>query len=276
MSDLQTYRETRTLFPRAGFFGVLTLQGEKMLAEAVPGISPDSEEMQAVRAIGPVQCLALCAQLCSICTPFDASALYRCFLVATTPPPAQSSITSVPIDRHGHGADSSSPSSSSPAAVEIKPDPPLPIHGCHFWKNGDVSVRIQRRNSMFDHARASYVHPLAAANLSRTYWDGNPRLADCAQSEAALEWRLIADTLGWTGQNTAKLYPLAEFSLDVPSSSSFPYCSPSEYHDAVEQVRSITLQAWKHRFQHMARDDVPADTYSHVCYTEPLATATFL
>ena len=66
---LQAYRETKTLFPRTGFFGVLTLQGEKMLAEAVPGIAADSDEMQAVRALGTVQCIALCAQVSSDSRP---------------------------------------------------------------------------------------------------------------------------------------------------------------------------------------------------------------
>ena len=52
-----------------------------------------------------------------------------------------------------------------------------------------------------------------------------------------MEWGLIADTLGWTGQNNAKRYPLAEFSLDIDSVGTTAYCSPSEYNDAVEQVR---------------------------------------
>ncbi|KAI0696317.1 hypothetical protein C8T65DRAFT_664014 [Cerioporus squamosus] len=253
MADpLPLYRTTKTLFPRPSFFGVLTLQGEKMLAEAVPGIASDAEEMEAVRAIGTVRCLALCAQLGAVFTPFDSSALYRCYLVATTPPPADSYITSVPIDAGSGGSFS----------VAVRPDPPLPIEGCHFWDNGDVSVRIQRRNSMFDHSQASYIHPAVASKIPGTYWAGKPGLPDGVQSDGALEWRLIADNLGWTGQNTAKRHPLAEFSHDIPSAAPVAYCSPSEYHEAVEQVRSIILQAWKCRFQPMV---VPVDTNSSVC-----------
>ena len=81
---------------------------------------------------------------------------------------------SVPIGGGGSGSGSS-------LSVNIKPDPPLPVEGCHFWGDGDVSVRIQRRNSMFDHARASYIHPSVAEQLSRTYLDGQPRLSDTGQ-----------------------------------------------------------------------------------------------
>ncbi|RDX57131.1 hypothetical protein OH76DRAFT_1476586 [Lentinus brumalis] len=227
MTDsLPLYRKTKTLFPRPGFFGVLTLQGEKMLAEAVPGIASDAEEMQAVRAIGTVRCLALCAQLGAVFTPFDSSALYRCFLVATTPPPADSHIASVPIDTDSGGN----------FVVACTPDPPIPVEGCNLWDNGDVSVRIQRRNNMFDHSEASYIHPTVASKVAGTY-SGGQSSSDSVQSDGALEWGLIADTLGWTGQNTAKRYPLAEFSLDIPPTGQYAYCSPSEYQDAVGRIR---------------------------------------
>ncbi len=82
--------------------------------------------------------------------------------MATTLPPADSHIASVPIDTDSGGN----------FVVACTPDPPIPVEGCNLWDNGDVSVRIQRRNNMFDHSEASYIHPTVASKVAGTYSGG--------------------------------------------------------------------------------------------------------
>ena len=41
----------------------------------------------------------------------------------------------------------------------VQPDPPLPVHGCQFWDNGDVAVRIKRKSEDYQHLHASYINP---------------------------------------------------------------------------------------------------------------------
>ncbi len=150
--------------------------------------------MQAARRIKPIQCLAHIAKVrrsveyletvrCvrgshSVVLPhayhfsreFNLTMLqYRegvypprpspgCYLMATAPPPSDSSIGSFSVD-------------SEDACSSNPPDPPLPIQECHFWTNGKVEVRIKRRESpyLLDHSCASYIASRGTSRISRMY-----------------------------------------------------------------------------------------------------------